>query len=85
MMLNKHKDNDHILSFNKAKCLVEPRQSKRNSSILMLENISSTGLDESLSLEEKVLEFTCKDCDLVTMSKTIITEHKESAHKKIER
>ena len=61
MMLNKHKDNDHALSFNKAQCLPEPRQSTRNSSLLMLENISSTGLEESLSLDEKAPEFTCKD------------------------
>ena len=83
IMLNKHKDSDHILSFNKTKCLVQPRQSTRNSSLLMLENIGSTGLDESLSLEEKALEFTCKDSDLVNMSKTIISEHKETVHENL--
>ena len=51
--LNKHRNNDHALSFNNGKNLLGPRHSTRNNSIMMVEDLSITEIpDESITLEE---------------------------------
>ena len=61
--LNKHKKNDHSLSFNVSRSAKGPRQSTRNNSVIetmMLENLTSTDI-ENKNLDENTLKYTCID------------------------
>jgi hypothetical protein len=74
-----------MASFNLSNKLMEKRQSTRNNSLienLMMEDATTTDLtDGSVHvLEENLLKYTCKECNLITTSREQIDDHVRSKH-----
>ena len=82
--LNHHKQNEHRLSFNVSQKQIGPTESTRNNSLvegLLMENLSSTDLDkEEATLEEKVFEFNCMDCNYRSNKQSDMNEHTNNMH-----
>ena len=82
--LSRHKRMEHSLSFNASQSLRNHLQSTRNNSIsenLMLEDLSIINIsDDKITLEEKPLSYTCKNCNIKTTSKSKMDKHVKLEH-----
>ena len=73
-------------SVNTSQNLMIQRQSTRNNSFvesLMMEDVTATDLaDDSVTLNENVLEYNCMDCNFLTTCKENMSKHTDQQHKR---
>ena len=84
-MLRKHRKTEHVLqSFDNSRNIDVQKQSTRNNSIvenLMIEDATITDLtQETTTLDEPVLKYTCNECNIATKSQADINDHVQRKH-----
>ena len=82
--LKRHKQNEHVISFEASLSLREHPQSTRNNSVvekMMLEDVSVSDLpNETITLDETTFSYTCEECKYRTKNKSRMNEHVKKEH-----